>query len=278
MATKFACSTACFRHASIDAVLEEIRRAGFRAIDLSLLPGGCDHFDATRQPAVERQDFVAFIRNSRLLVPTVTAAPGNFNSPSDRFEFIVQSALAHLKLAAQLSGEGLNVTCGVPAVGRERFRAEALVQAQGLKQIAREAAQLGLHVNVWAPHRDGLCRNLDEARFLLEQINEDNVRLLLDLAQLQSAGVTPAEAVRALAGRIGHVRLADCAGVELPAFFEGLERAGFDGYCALEPNLGEDLAVASRRLWLALRSIWACLAGPAEAPVGAGDSSPGGPR
>lgn len=142
--------------------------------------------------------------------------------------------------------------------------------------MLEEAAQLGLNVNVWAPHREGLCQNLDEARFLLEQIHEDNVRLLLDVAPLQAAQVSPVEAVRALAGSIGHVRLSDWTGLDLPAFFDGLERAGYDGYCALELDVGEDMAVASRRLWQALRFIRACLAGLAVAPSSAGDSCPGG--
>lgn len=263
MVVKLACSTACFPDASIDVALEEIRRAGFLAIDLILLPGcGCQ-FDAARQPAVERQDFVALVRNSGLLVPTVTAAPGNFNAPTDSSEFIVQSALAHLKLAAQLGCEGLNIPCEGSVAAPGQFEAEAVVQANGLKRIAREAGHLGLNLNVLAPHRDGLCRNLEEARFLLEQINEDNVRLVLDVAPLQSAGVTPAEAVRALAGRIGHVRLRDCAGLDLSAFFEALERAGYDGYCALEPDLDAGLPGAQRRLRQSLRGIRACLTGSA---------------
>ena len=55
MPTNLACSTACFRHTSIDVALEEIRLAGFQAIDLNLIPGLCDHFDAARQSASEQQ-------------------------------------------------------------------------------------------------------------------------------------------------------------------------------------------------------------------------------
>jgi len=228
--------------------LEEIRRAGFDAIDLNLIPGFCDHFDAARQLAVERQDFVTLVRDSGLRVPTVTAALGNFNSSAGAGGFIFQSALAHLKLAAQLASDGLNVAFGKLAVQDGEFMTRTLVQARGLKEIAREAAQLGLNLNVRPPHNGDSRRSLEEARVLVEQIGEGNVFFFLDVSQLQSAGVHPEEAVRMMAGRIGHVRLPDSVGTGLHAFLEELERVRYDGYCALEVDAGEDIAGAGQRL------------------------------
>jgi sugar phosphate isomerase/epimerase len=265
----FTCSTACFRRVSIDVALEEIRRAGFNAIDLNLIPGFCDHFDAARQLAVERQDFVTLVRDSGLRAPTVTAALGNFNSSAGAGGFIFQSALAHLKLAAQLASDGLNVTCGKPAVQGGEFTTRALVQAKGLKEIAREAAQLGLNLNVRPPHSGDSSRSLEEALFLVEQIAEGNVFFFLDVSQWQAAGVRPEEAVRMLAGRIGHVRLPDSIGAGLHAFLEELERVRYDGSCALEVDAGEEIAGAGRRLrelldHLASRRPGLC---PANTPV-----------
>jgi sugar phosphate isomerase/epimerase len=278
MPTNLACSTACFRHTSIDVALEEIRLAGFQAIDLNLIPGLCDHFDAARQSASERQDFVTLVRNSRLLVPTVTAAPGNFNSPLDNFEFIIQSALAHLKLAAQLACEGLNVACGIPAADRRQFSEQARIQAKGLKLIAQEAMQLGLNLNVWAPHGEGLCRNVADARFLMEQIDEQNVRLLLDVAQVQSIHISLIEAVRGLAGCIGHVRFPDSSAICPDEFFQELDRTGYHGYCALEMDIGEDIIEARKCLRRSLRVLLERAAKPVEvvpAQAASGSSRPG---
>jgi sugar phosphate isomerase/epimerase len=252
----FACSTACFRQVSIDVALAEIRRAGFDAIDLNLIPGFCDHFDAARQLAAERQDFVTLVRGSGLRVPTVTTALGNFNSGAGAGGFILQSALAHLKLAAQLSSDGLNVICG-------EFSTRALVQAKGLREIAKEAAQLGLNLNVGPPHSGALCPSLEEARVLVEQIGEDNVFFFLDVSQWQAAGVRLEQAVRMLAERIGHVLLPDSVGAGLDAFLEELERVKYDGCCALEVDAGEDTAEAGQRLRelldrLALRRAGLC--------------------
>lgn len=265
MPTNFACSTACFRHTSVDVALNEIRLAGFQAIDLTLIPGLCDHFDAVRQSGSERQDFVALVRNSRLTVATVTAAPGNFNSPTDNSEFIIQSALAHLKLAAQLGCDGLNVNCGIQATDRHQFREQARTQAKGLKVIAQAARQLALNLNVGAPHSHGLCRNVDDARFLMERIDEQNVRLLLDVAELRSLHVGLNDAVRALAGCIGHVRLRDSSDICPDEFLHELDRTGYEGYCALEPDIGDDITEARKHLRQSLRVLLLCRANPPDA-------------
>ncbi len=264
-----ACSTACFRRVSIDVALEEIRRVGFDAIDLNLIPGFCDHFDAARQLAVERQDFVTLVRDSGLRVPTVTAAVGDFDSSAGAGGFILRSALAHLKLAAQLASDGLNVICGKLAVQGGDYATPASVQAKGLKEIAKEAARLGLNLNVGPQPNGDSSRSLEQARILVEQIEEGNVFFLLDLSQMQAAGAHPEEAVRMLAGRIGHVRLPDSIGADLHAFLEELERARYDGCCALEVDAGEDIAGAGRRLRQLVDHLGSWRPGfcPAKTPV-----------
>ncbi len=265
MPLRLACSTICFRSAPIETALAEIARFGFEALDLAVIPDFCPHFDAARQNGAEREDFVALLRQSGFRVPTVTAVPGNFNAPEADFQFIVQAGRANLKLAALLGAEGLNVNCGLPITDRTQFREHAAHEAQGLKRIAQDAAEMGLRLNVEAPHRNGLCRTLDEARWLLEAIGEDNVHFLLDVTHVQAGGATPAEAVQALAGRIGHVHLRDGRGedifyvpgdgeIDFRAFFAALERAEYAGYAAFElEGVGETLAERRASLGRALR-------------------------
>jgi sugar phosphate isomerase/epimerase len=248
MVTNLACSTACFHQTSIDVALQEIRLAGFQAIDLNVIPGLCDHFDATQQSGSERQDFITLVRNSRLLVPTVTAALCDFNFPSDNFEFIIQSALVHLKLAAQLACNALNVTCGISAHDRRQFLDQACIQAKGLKPIAQEARCLGLQLNVLAPHSEGPFSYLEDARLLVENIDEQNVRLILDVEQVQSLNISPVDALRGLVGYIGHVRLSNSWANSLGEFFEELNRTGYDGYCTLEMETAQGITEARERL------------------------------
>jgi sugar phosphate isomerase/epimerase len=254
MSIHLSCSTICFRNSSIVTALWEIQGAGFTRLDLAVIPGFCDHFDAVRRSGAEREDFVGLIRNSGFEVPTVTAVPGHFNEPGVLFEAIFQAALAYLKLTALLGADALNLHCGLPIEDRRLFRDEAILQARGLKRIAQEAGRMGLRINIEAPHRNGLCRTLEEAEFLMERISEPNVFFLLDVTHVQAGGASPVEAVRRFRGRIGHVHLRDGEGeniflvpgegdIDFRAFFEELERSDYHGLCALElEGCGESLA------------------------------------
>jgi len=215
----------------------------------------------------EREDFVALIRQSGFRTPAVTSVPGNFNAPDADFQLVAQAGRANLKLAALLGAEGLNVNCGSPITDRSAFREHAALVARGLKRIAQDAAEMGLRLNVEAPHRNGLCRTLEEAQWLMDAIDEENVSFLLDVTHIQAGGATPAEAVRAMAGRIGHVHLRDGKGedicyvpgdgeIDFRAFFQTLERSGYNGYCAFElEGVGETLPERRASLERALQFI-----------------------
>jgi sugar phosphate isomerase/epimerase len=246
MSIHLSCSTICFRSSPPEAALAEIRSAGFAAVDLAMVPGFCDHFDAANRTAAEREEFVELVRRSGLVVPTVTIVPGHFNSLEVDFNGIVTDAIAYLKLAALLDSQAVNINCGLPLdEDRSAFASHARVQAAGLKRIAQEAARFGLLLNVEAPHRNGLCRTLDEAEFLLQAIDEPNVRMLLDVTHVQAGGDSPEEAVRRFAGRIGHVHLRDGVGedifhlpgegtIDFHSFFDALLASGYQRYCAVE--------------------------------------------
>lgn len=267
MPINLACSTICFRTSSIAEALDEIGRAGFDTLDLAVIPDFCPHFDAARQNGAEREDFVALIRRSGFRVPTVTTVPGNFNAPDADFQLIVQAGRANLKLAALLGAEGMNVNCGLPIVDRSQFREHAAMQAKGLKRIAREAAEMGLRLNVEGPHRNGLCRTMDEAMWLMEEIGEENAWFLLDVTHIQAGGATPVEAVEKMAGRIGYVHLRDGKGEDIfhvpgdgdiafRPFFRALEDGGYGGHCALElEGVGETLVERRASLRRALAHI-----------------------
>ena len=271
MPIRLACSTICFRTAPIEVALEEIKRFGFGAIDLAVIPGFCDHFDAARQSGAEREDFVALVRRSGFAVPTVTAVPGHFNAPNASPALILNAGVQNLKLAALLGAEALNVHCGLPTGDlhdRRQFNAQAIVQARGLKRLAQEAARLGLNLNVEAPHRNGLCRTLDEAEFLLDAIDEPNVNFLLDVTHVQAGAAKPEVAARRFAGRLGYVHLRDGEGehifltpgdgdIDFRACFGALEQIGYGGWCALElEGAGETLPERRANLRRALQHLF----------------------
>jgi sugar phosphate isomerase/epimerase len=184
----------------------------------------------------------------------VTIAPGNFNAPDADCQGIVTDAIAYLKLAALLDSQAVNINCGLPLDGnRSAFPGHALRQAAGLKRVAQEAARFGLQLNIEAPHRNGLCRTLDDAEFLLDAIDEPNVKFLLDVTHVQAGASRPDAAVARFGSRIGHVHLRDgieedifhlpgTGTVDFRSFFAALLDQGYDGFCALElEGVGETL-------------------------------------
>jgi sugar phosphate isomerase/epimerase len=262
----WACATICFRYTSIDVALEEIIAAGFDTIDLAVVPGFCPHFDAANSTGRERDDFVRLVRNSGLAVPTVTAVPGYFNGPDVNVQLVLHAAVANLKLAALLNACSLNVNGGLPIDDRSKFIENALPVASGLKRMAQEAARFGLNLNVEVPHRNGLCRTLEEAEFVLDRIAENNVYMLLDVTHVQAGNAHLDDAVRRFAGRIGHVRLRHTGGenillppgdgdIQLRPFFAALKQSGYQNYCALEFESGNSLAERRQNLQRAWQAI-----------------------
>lgn len=254
------CSTICFRAQPIEVALDEIRQAGFTSVDLAMVPGFCDHFPASTASPAEREDFVALVRQSGLAVASVTSVPGHFNDGTVAGR-VVEAARGHLKVAALLGAPWVNLHCGRPQLDRWQWRADLAAQASGLRQIAREAARLGLGVTIEAPHRHGLCRTIPEALQLIDAIDEPAVSHLLDVSHVHAGGSRAADAVAAFGRRIGHVHLRDARGddifhlpgegeVDFRAVFAALERSGYDGACAIELE-GRAETLVERRAALA---------------------------
>lgn len=270
------CSTICFRAQPVEVALDEIRRAGFESVDLALVPGFCDHFPAATASPAEREDFVALVRESGLTVPSVTSVPGHFNDGTVASR-VVEAARGHLKVAAQLGAACVNLHCGLPQPNRERWDADLAKQAGGLKQIAREAAALGLRVTVEAPHRNGLCRTIAEALALVDAIDEPNVYHLLDASHVHAGGAGQAEAVHAFGRRLAHVHLRDARGddifhvpgtgeVDFGALFSALRSSGYDGACAVELESAAE-TLDERRMALALARSFLMAAGDLRASL-----------
>ena len=110
---------------------------------------------------------------------------------------VVEAARGHLKVAALLGAPVINLHCGRPQPDRRLWRADLAAQSSGLRQIAREAAAVGLGVTVEAPHRHGLCRTIAEALELLDAIDEPAVSHLLDVSHVHAGGNRATDAVAA---------------------------------------------------------------------------------
>jgi hydroxypyruvate isomerase len=153
-----------------------------------------------------------------------------------------------LDLAARAGARSLHALVGcVPAGVTE---AAAWDQASGmLAELVPEAQARGVAVVVEAlnPHTAPgyLAPTPEAARRLAEPVGAG---VLLDSFHMLRLGRDPAAEARALAGAIGHVHVADAPDrtapgtgeLDLPAFLEAVEDAGYDGPVGLEYDAGGD--------------------------------------
>jgi sugar phosphate isomerase/epimerase len=268
---RLACSSICFRQSPLAEALHEIASAGFTAVDLALVPGFCEHGASVLPGGVAEHERVReLIDRYGLEVPVITTVPGHFNGVRARFDEIVAQGRATIRLAAQLGCRAINLHCGLPLDDHGQFRVEAKTQATGLRELARAAAEHGLAANIEAPHRNGLCRTIEEAEWLMDRIAEPNVRFLLDVSHVQAAGRRPEQIVERWAGRIGHVHLRDGLGddvfrvpgegsVDFAAVFAALDRTGYADVCALElEGHGETLTERRRGVARAVEILATC--------------------
>jgi sugar phosphate isomerase/epimerase len=271
---RLACSTICFRTLPLEPALAEVRQAGYEAVEIGAVPGFCEHFDAASACEADLERFLAAVRASGLQVVGYSANPGHFNAPGADRHAIVERAAADLRVAALLRLPALNVRCGAPIAERWLFHEHARRQAEGLKRVAQAAQDLGLRLNLEAPHRHGLTRTLDEAEWLLDAIHEPNVALLLDTSHVQAGGGDPALAVSVYGSRLAHVHLRDARGdeplvlpgegsVDFDAFFAALAAAGYEGPCVVELE-GHGETLEERRSGLSRASAF--LASRPQAP------------
>jgi sugar phosphate isomerase/epimerase len=248
MPIQLTCSSICFRNQPVEVALQEIRVFGFETVELAVIPGFCPHFDAARADEAETAAFVDLMMASGLRIPVLTAVPGPFNQPGSNLEDIVAAGVANARLARRLGATRMVVNAGLP-IGdlqdRRGFRPHADRVIAGLARIARRVGDLGLRLTVEVPHRNGLCRTLSEAAYVLEALPPDSVDVLLDVTHVQSSGSSPEDALGFFGHRVRHVHLRDGRGeniflvpgegdVDFARFLRALSIGRFDGLCALE--------------------------------------------
>ncbi|MEW6583881.1 MAG: TIM barrel protein, partial [Actinomycetota bacterium] len=160
-------------------------------------------------------------------------------------------------LAAQVGAPAVNVLAGLVSPDRPaRDQWDHAVEV--LRECGRIAAAQGRMVVVEPINAVDVPGYLvptpDAAARLLAEVGHDAVRLLYDAYHAGMGGVDPVADVGWYADLIGHVQYADCpgrgapgtGGVDLAAFVEALDRAGYAGPVGLELSpAGDTLAVVA---------------------------------
>jgi len=174
--------------------------------------------------------------------------------PGREAEFASALQLA-MDYAQVLQPEKVNVLPGRLAAGVDRAVALSTLAAN-LQKAARAFSALGISVVCEAINRrdmpDFLLSSPDELAEMLERVDHPNLSAQLDFYHMARMGEQLPHSVQRLAGRIGHVQLADSPGRGAPGSgeldfapaFAALESAGYAGWLAAEyrAEVDDDLA------------------------------------
>lgn len=183
---------------------------------------------------------------------------GFLNVPGRRRE-VVSVFCEAVELAKRCGAPRINVLVGRETHGsaREDQLATATAALVECAAIAREAELTILVEPINELDVPGyLVPTPAAAVTLIESVGSDSVRLLYDAYHAARAGGNPCQEVASFIPMIGHVHYADCPGrgapgtgeLDLRAFAEALENAGYTGAIGLEFNPGNSTRDALRFL------------------------------
>lgn len=170
----------------------------------------------------------------------------DFNPPVRQFH--IDRARRYLEMGCDMGARNLLLV-----VGEYIWNQEVIAPAdqwtwavQGVAQLGSYAGQLGLEIAVEIePFALSIINNVEKMKRFLDDVANPTVKANIDISHLALARDSP-DAVKKLAGRIGHVHLSDCDGkrhgdlppgrgvVDFPPYLKAIAGAGFDGTVSIE--------------------------------------------
>ncbi len=190
-----------------DFGLEQTRRIGFDVIDIFCDPLVLDVRE--RRLVKDRCDELGLPIVS---LPCVAVGLIDFNE-SVR-EFHLGRVLEFLDLAYEYQAKNLLLVIGEYIWNREVIPPAEQWQygVDTVRMLGRRAADLDLEIALeLEPFPLSLINNVETMVRFLDDVDLPNVVANLDISHLYLSGV-PAEEIRRLRGRVGHVHLSDCDG------------------------------------------------------------------
>jgi D-psicose/D-tagatose/L-ribulose 3-epimerase len=228
---------------------QEAKKIGFDSLDLFI------GFDPGRMTPTERLSYVADVRAADLPIPSLVCTClglSDFN-PAVR-SYHIERAKNVLDLASDFSARNM---CFVP--GEYMFQ-RRLIPAEGewklvvdaTQQVGRHAAERGLELAIeLLPFEYAFIRTLDDMERFLDGVSLENVKATVDISHFWLMRIAP-RALDRLKGRIAHVHVSDCDGLnhgDLPPgrgntpfgeYLSAIRDTGFAGAASVELEFPPD--------------------------------------
>jgi D-psicose/D-tagatose/L-ribulose 3-epimerase len=215
---------------------EQAKQIGFETLDLFV------GFDPAKLSGQAREAYVAGARSVGLPVISLvcTALGLNDFNPAMR-DYHIERATNIVDLAAQFP-TARNV-CFVP--GEYLFQKKLIppslewgMVVDATKQVGEHAAARGLELAIeLLPFEFAFVNDLDAMERLLDAVGMANVKATVDISHFWLQRIAPKELAR-LKGRVAHVHISDCDGINHGDLPPGRGNTPFDEYLAAIRDTG----------------------------------------
>ncbi|MEU4228145.1 sugar phosphate isomerase/epimerase [Nonomuraea sp. NPDC026600] len=237
-----ACSTITFRHYQLRKALDTIAELGFSQVDLGALAGLCEHVPPNGSVAA-LSEVATQVRASSLMVTSVNADPGSFNTAETR-STVLGAIHRLLDFCVEAGSPRLVLTCGAPEQPAVASDIQLGLVADGLNTALERAQELGIELVVEAPHYFRLVNTIPRAQALLAALSPA-VRQAWDVSHVRASGADPAGLFPQFAHRVSIVHLRDAlladirrpmglGDVDFGGVFASVSASGFEGPFVLE--------------------------------------------
>jgi len=240
--------TFLFRELPLPERFAAARAAGFSGVELLITEGASA--DALRRAA--REAGIEVVLCNAPMGDFLAGGLGLSGAPGRENEFAgaIKEAAA---LAVSLSCSRIHVGPSRLEDGASRatalavLRKNLLMAAEVLGEAGVEALVEPLNTNDFP---DALLYDPDECAAIIEDIDVENLKLQYDVYHMSQMQPSIVSAFCRHIERIGHVQFADAPGrgapgsgqIDFLAFFEAVEKSGYQGWLGAEFNPGENPA------------------------------------
>jgi len=230
--------------------LDEARRIGFESLDLFV------GFDPGKISKAERDAYVALNQSAGLpIISLVCTCLGLSDFNQAIRDYHIERARNVVDLAKAFPT--VRNLCFVP--GEYMFQ-KKLIPPQGewdlvvdaTQQVGRHAASRGIELAIeLLPFEFCFINSLDTMERFLDEVGLDNVKACVDISHFWLMRIPPAE-LRRLNGRIAHLHMSDCDGInhgDMPPgrgntpfadYLAAIRDAGFSGAVSIELEFPPD--------------------------------------
>lgn len=230
---------------------EHARRIGFETLDLFIA------FDPGRMSVPERQAYISGAKSVDLpIISLVVAAFGlnDFNASVRDYHIERSKNIVDLATAFPTARN----LCFVP--GEYMFQQKLLPPQEewertidATRQVGEYAAQHGLELAIeLLPFEFAFVKTIDTMERFLDDVGLDNVKATIDISHMWLMRVPPDAIRKQLKGRVAHVHISDCDGVNhgdlppgrgntpFPDYLAAIRDTGFVGTASLELEFSAD--------------------------------------